>query len=440
MDNETTASQVNMSEELQAGSEELDSRVSQIMADKLRLTDAGQRNDYATLAKVSTAALSFFPPLYFQSIFGNIRSWAPPHRPYSEYTIINPWQPLRTAKYLFDISVPAFSHAPGPLARTFLPPIIQNMFWRPSDYFQQADPFASVTSFDDEHWIFINGICTNEDVAKLNSGLISQLFKRPVSVVHNATDSTLVDLYECVVGKTFETDPSLDDSQSMTEPAIKATLAVLAALRDPQKQKVVLLCHSQGTIITANVLRALKNTLTQIRTIKQGKQVDQLDSLSQMVFDLCWQTDFTETSCEEVDNQLIAMMQKLEVYTFANCADKMTYVCYAQNDQGEDIGLPYIENFANQFDLVARLGVLSPLRDDSAESPIIDIDGAVYEKQGLAAWGHLLNQHYLFGMSDFLADPQHKHNPYQAWLSEDAQAPRLYRYYDGKRVPAYYVA
>jgi len=417
----------------------LEPQISQIIADKLKLTEMGQRNDYVTLAKVSTAALSFFPPLYFQSVFGRLSSWLPPHRQYSEYSIIDAWRPLRTAKYLFDISVPAFSHAPGPLTRTFLPPVIQHMFWRPSNYFQQADPFDSVTSFEDEQWIFINGICTNNDVAKLNSSLISQIFKRPISVVHNATDSTVVDLMECVIGKTFETDPSLDDSQSMTEPAIKATVAVLAALKDPQKQKVVLLCHSQGTIITANVLRALKNTLTQIKAMKHGNEICHLDSLSQIVFELCWQESFIESSVEEVDNQLIAMMKKLEVYTFANCADKMTYVCYGQNERCEDIGLPYIENFANQFDLVARLGIISPLRDPDAENPIIDIDGGVYEKQGPAAWGHLLNQHYLFGMEDFLANSQSSQNPYQASpLSVTQGMPRLYSYYNGKRVSSYY--
>ena len=141
--------------------------------------------------------------------------------------------------------------------RTLLPPVVQNVFWRPSNYFQQADPFDGVTSFANEHWFFLNGICTNEAVAKINSDLISRLFQRPVTCIHNATCSIGLDLTQCVVGKIFKTDPDLEHAQSMTEPAIKATLAIIEALKDPNKDKVVLLCHSQGTIITANVLRAL---------------------------------------------------------------------------------------------------------------------------------------------------------------------------------------
>lgn len=419
--------------------ENLDPQISKIIDSVLKINEPAEYNDYEIVAKVLFQALNFFPPLYAQSILGPIRTWIPPHKKESEFNIIDFWRPIRTANYLVDTLVPAFSHAPGPWARTLLPPVIQNLFWRPSNYFQQADPLLSVTSFINEQWIYVNGIATNEDVAMMNSELLSQLFKRPITVVHNQTDSTILDLVQCVTGKVFKTSPNLNDEQSMTEPAIKATVVVLDALKDPAKDRVVLLCHSQGTIITANVLRALQKSVSQIKAVHQAPELKltlQLNYLERVAFELFWMEAIFTFSDEELDSYLVSMMKKLEVYTFANCADKMNYVCHSTNNKGELIGLPYIENFANQFDLVARLGVLSPLRENG---DIIEIDGALYEKQGGNAWGHLLNQHYLFGIADYLQNSDKTTNPYALQAGETSTVlPRLYRYYDGARPDAYY--
>ena len=104
-------------------------------------------------------------------------------------------------------------------------------------------------------------------------------------------------------------------------------------------------------------------------------------------------------------------------------------------DSGETVNLPYIENFANQYDLVARLGVLSPLR--RSKPSVIQIDGAVFEKQGDDAWGHLLNQHYLFGIEDFLHAQNKVNSPYISTGKTQLSQPRLYEYYDGQRPKPY---
>ena len=44
---------------------------------------------------------------------------------------------------------------------------------------------------------------------------------------------------------------------SVVEPAIKAFPPIYDALKSPHKQRVVVICHSQGTIIMATVLRLL---------------------------------------------------------------------------------------------------------------------------------------------------------------------------------------
>jgi hypothetical protein len=93
--------------------------------------------------------------------------------------------------------------------------------------------------------------------------------------------------------------------------------------------------------------------------------------------------------------------------------------------------LPYMEHFANEFDWVARLGILSPLRGDSGAS--IEIDGPVFEQKG--EWGHLLNEHYLSAMDDYLypgAAPYNRdENPFPPGGNGAAES-RLYQYFHGK--------
>ncbi|KAF9922010.1 hypothetical protein BGZ67_010765, partial [Mortierella alpina] len=73
-------------------------------------------------------------------------------------------------------------------------------------------------------------------------------------------------------------------------------------------------------------------------------------------------------------------LKKLEVYTFG----------FAANHMHGDKVLRYIEHFANQYDFVARIGVLAY---HPSEMPRNKYDGALYID--LAATGHLLNMHYL---------------------------------------------
>jgi len=419
----------------------LDPALSKIIDPSLIINKPDLENDLQQLLYIALEALNFRPPLYIQSILGPVKKWFPPYDQYSEFTIADLWQPLRLLDYLKDIYIPAFSHTPNRWVRTFVPPFVQNLFWRPSSYFQQPDPFDCETSFSKEHWFFINGVATNEAVAKINSDLISKMFLRPVTVVHNETDSLFLDLIQCAIGKEFKTHPKLSAPQSMTEPAVKATIAILNALVDPERNKVVVICHSQGTIITANVIRALTVAIERIRkdplvgTINNASGKSLLEHLACEIIGT--KAQVIEDKLQR-DDYLVSLLKKLEVYTFANCANKMTYVTFIDDQDGNQIGLPYIENFANEYDLVARLGVLSPLKEDP---DIIKLDGAVYEKQGKDAWGHLLNEHYLLGIDGYLKRPDTESDPYnlnsQA-LFDSNNKPRFYGYFNGGRPQKYY--
>ena len=90
------------------------------------------------------------------------------------------------------------------------------------------------------------------------------------------------------IGKEFKTMPNLSDPQTMTEPAVKATVAILNAMIDPERDKVVVICHSQGTIITANVIRALKKALIKLGVdSNEPKNLDDtLTFLEEIAFDM----------------------------------------------------------------------------------------------------------------------------------------------------------
>ncbi len=394
-------------------------------------------NELRSLVQVADAALRIRPPLYFRSIFGTLSDWAPPHRRFSEYNILNPWQPVTALRFLADITLPAFPTTAPNWARTVFPPVVNRRLWRPTHFFRQPDDHAGVSTFPDERWFFINGISTNADLASINAAYLAHLFHRPLTVVQNATDSVLVDLFECAIGKGFKNDPDSKDRKTMTEPAWRATSAILEAINAPETKRVVVIAHSQGTIITANVLRAvtkaLRSELVERFEPRWHAFTQRLMGGVQTETDKIVRDNLAHSLAELTKGGLreaLLRLAKLEVYTFANCADRMRYV-------HPSLEVPYMEHFANERDIVARLGVLSPLRGagSQADAPI-QIDGPVFVRTG--AWGHLLNDHYLTPIDDYLypgpREYSREDNPYPA-IGQGPLQSRLYEYFHGKRLP-----
>jgi hypothetical protein len=244
-----------------------------------------------------------------------------------------------------------------------------------------------------------------------------------------------LDLYECSVGKGFRKNPDAGDRRTMTEPAWKAVTALVEALNNPAHKRVVVIAHSQGTIIVANVLRALARTLREQRLLSVRRRprrwhdyVCELMDGSPQVDDKGLRDGLAHCLSELGDERpdaILERLRKLEIYTFANCADSMKHVATRGRRS-----FPYLEHFANENDLVARLGVLSP-------NDKIDIDGPRFVRRG--AWGHLLNEHHLYPIDDYLypreaqASPD---DPYPPLEGRRTKRPRLYRYFHGKRPPA----
>ncbi len=311
------------------------------------------------------------PPALVSSVLGPPWTWIPPHERYSEFKILDLWRLRRTVRFLINAGVPSLPMAPPSLG----PPLLDNLFWHPTRVLQRPDHNGCCTSFPDEQWFFVNGILTDDNVAQINAACLADLFHRPITLIQNSTDAILIDLLQCALGR------SLHDS---TEPLKVAFPAIYDALVDPHKRRVVVVCHSQGTIIMANVLRWLYRLVDRHRALHRPRPTATASTgfaPPEPVF-----PDLGPLDLDDFEPLDPADLGKLEVYAFATCAQRMGF--YGGPRRGAR-RLPWIEHYGNTNDIVARLGMLAP----RAERRQISIEGPRFERPG--AWGHLLNAHYL---------------------------------------------
>ncbi|WP_020405587.1 hypothetical protein [Hahella ganghwensis] len=153
---------------------------------------------------------------------------------------------------------------------------------------------------NDQKWFFLNGICTNRDVLRLNGKALANLFGRTIHLLHNPSDGIILDLLECAVGRTMQPISTLDESVA----------TILKQALETEK-KVILIAHSQGGIISARACRILAESLA---SSHRG-----------------------------------ALLKKLELYTFASAATSL------------EIPAIYAEHYYNTLDYVARIGVAGNL-------------------------------------------------------------------------------
>jgi len=315
------------------------------------------------------------------------------------------WRPVRALGYLADILIPSVPRTPPP----FTPPLLQRLSWHPSLILQRGDHHNSYTSHPDEAWFFVNGIMTNDALAQVNAAYLAYLFHRPITLIQNSTGGLAEDLLECALDKAWG---------RTREAATKTFPAVYDALKDPRKTRVVLVAHSQGTIIAGVVLRFMERLIE-----RRPRELELRPAGPEPVY-----PDDMPLDPADFDPLEPSEIAKLEVYCFANAATTMRYVT-----THEGAPVPWIESYGNQFDIVARLGVLAPNPDKRG----VRIDGPRYERK--AAWGHQLGDHYLQGI-DRAQKQGRKRGPKTqtaapyVLLNPDefpGAVPRLYQYLNG---------
>jgi hypothetical protein len=308
-----------------------------------------------------TDAASFSPLDWPRSVFGNLSSMGPAR--HSEFGLLWSGNIPRLARYLRDTLIPS---VPGS-APKWVPAPFSGLLFHRSRELKSAAP-AQARTFDGERWFFINGILTNQDVARINVAYLVDLFHRPITVLWDPSDGAVVDLIECASEKLGATDQDVN----------RDFHPLLDAIANPELKRVVLIAHSRGTLITAVLLRLVREVYRRTMTGKQGQLTrSDREAVSR----------HAAAAGLTVDRRRLkpvtpAELATLEVYCFANCASQMEYV-------DRERALPRIESFGNEHDLVARLGMLAT----RPEERDIDIAGPRFRHHG--AWGHLLNAHYL---------------------------------------------
>ncbi len=183
-------------------------------------------------------------------------------------------------------------------------------------------------------WFFINGLASPAPTATLNASELARVFRRPIHLLHLPTWSIWRDIATSVTARTLRKDGELSRP---------ATYVVQQALEE--NERVVLVCHSQGTIVASYIVRKLlRNEATR------------------------------------------PLVKKLELYCIGGMADSLEVDVTLSDEAGHPV--PYVEHFANGRDYFAEIGVLSHL--DNTEGTVFCIPKRP---------GHLLNQHYLAGIS-----------------------------------------
>lgn len=97
----------------------------------------------------------------------------------------------------------------------------------------------SIEGGSPESFFYINGICSTRRMASDTGKELSQMFDRPVTVVHNPTDSALIDIVECIFAKLWA-----GQSFATSKPCSLLLGQLLEALNDPMKTKVSFHCYS----------------------------------------------------------------------------------------------------------------------------------------------------------------------------------------------------
>lgn len=231
---------------------------------------------------------------------------------------------------IFFIKLPI--HSPSWIPKTMK----HILFGSNSNYIKNLDEIDE----NGNCFIYINGIMSNKNVVLLNKLELENLLLRPVNVIHNVTDSIIMDLIESYIGK---------ETNDLTEASNFALQVICSKLLDKNIKKLIIICHSQGTIITSKLLSKFEIL-----------GLDQIEYLS-----------------------------KLELYCFANCTSNMKYI---KDD------LPYMEHFANEEDYVAKLGCNAP----KETKDLINIDGKTFINNN--GFGHMLNSHYLINFAQNYKD------------------------------------
>ena len=279
-------------------------------------------NSFKNIIKIIWSAFVNTPNIYRSIVGYNI---------YDNYLIDNNseyykenWNLFEMIQLWSDIFLPKLPFSPP---KWLYKPVRKLLFGKKSKFISAKPDICS----DGICIFYVNGILSNVKVVMQSKNLLENLLNRPVNVIYNATDCFLIDIIECLIGK---------ETESLTEASSVALFTISKKILDPKVKKIIIISHSQGTIITGKMLSSL---------VKIGLDKEKY-------------------------------LEKIEIYAFSNCCSKMNYLTK---------NLPKIESFANEFDFVGKLGC----NNENDVSKYISIDGDIFINKN--NYGHMFNTHYI---------------------------------------------
>lgn len=163
--------------------------------------------------------------------------------------------------------------------------------------------------FNEESWLFINGIGGEYHWLKQYCDRVSKRFGRKVQGIFNRGDGLLWDLIECIHQRNFAQDTT--SSKQATDEMEKV---LMSNLENAKIKKIAMIAYSQGCLVLKlSLIRILNNP--------------------------------------NVDKKVLS--KKLRVFTFGNPSIDWLY-----GEEDLSVYSSYTEHFANSEDFVSKLGVI----------------------------------------------------------------------------------
>jgi hypothetical protein len=284
-----------------------------------------------------------------------------------------------------------------------------------------AFPGDCVGKHPEQRWFFINGVCADRRLARFHAAALCRAFRRPFTILYSPTEGFAFDLLGSVIAK----------GGTIVEAAACNFAPLVEALIAPEVERVIVICHSQGAIVAAVLLKALEELLPQL-SVQRSAGTSPISPERRVARQIVGrlgavrQPESAKAATEKARDLTSSEIGKLELYCFANCATSM--------EPFVSVGMPrrrapWIESYGNEYDMVARLGVLAPPHGMGSAR----IDGDRYRRNGM--WGHLFNAHYLLPMLKDVAGATPPENELKPFHNNLLQRPRLWEYLDGKTPP-----
>ena len=170
------------------------------------------------------------------------------------------------------------------------------MFRKDSHFYEYDGVYQD---FDDNYnkeelWIYINGILTDLESAKGNCKKMRELFGQPVKLLTQSYRWSCVRYYGM-----YDRETGLL-KHGTTKPREELRNVLLKEMKNGNYKKIVLVAHSQGTIITGNVAADLSDAAT-----------NNVDDFSWFLQDSIW---FDKGYDDKAARELKETLEKFEVY------------------------------------------------------------------------------------------------------------------------------